>query len=467
MNMYNVKVNETHMCVLRKVENEDKVKVDFVELKFKNQDQLDELKRMVDNDNRSVLDMQDYVKGSSLRRLSLDFDFCSCLSDSYQWIPCLQSVSFADYRAKMDEYDKRDDKQGKETYAREERQRYYNRIKNRMLPAMLEDLSNDLHKDNTVLAYSHRRVGWASPAFNLNDDIKVVYLTNFGYGSASYFFLQIYYKGIGILPYSHWVHYRKANASDIIRYTRRYHLENQEWLKTMSFTADVYNDAVGNPESFIQKNILNEVEEMVSGLETIQSANSYRTQESFFNPSSIVITGDDLICFKGEKISGALGFLDQLKTLAPITDKVDSYIQRITNCNFSIVAELETAISGKKKFLETILKSIEREQPKWDELSSKNEEYDKMRSNLYDAIKKEDAFKEKSWSVLIDERDARFIKENPEYVAFKGEYKAEQNVYYDLCAKRDKAQSFIDEIQKYLDKIESHRDYMVENNIAA
>ena len=80
MNMYNVKVNDTHMCVLRKVENEDRVKVDFVELKFKYQDQLDELKRMADNDNRSVLDMQDYVKGSSLRRLSFDFDFCSCLT---------------------------------------------------------------------------------------------------------------------------------------------------------------------------------------------------------------------------------------------------------------------------------------------------------------------------------------------------------------------------------------------------
>jgi hypothetical protein len=161
MNMYNVKVNDTHMCVLRKVENEDRVKVDFVELKFKYQDQLDELKRMADNDNRSVLDMQDYVKGSSLRRLSLDFDFCSCLSDSYQWIPCLQSISFADYRAKIDEYDKKGDKQGKESYAREERQRYYNRIAYRILPAMLEDLSYDLHKDNTVLAYSHRRVGWA------------------------------------------------------------------------------------------------------------------------------------------------------------------------------------------------------------------------------------------------------------------------------------------------------------------
>ena len=467
MNMSNVKVNETHMCVLRREKNEDRVKVDFVELKFKHQDQLDELKRMADNDNRSVLDMQDYVQGSSLRRLSLDFDFCSCLSDSYQGIPYLQSISFADYRAKIDEYDRRGDKCGKETYAREERQRYYNRIANRKLPAMLEDLSNDLHNENSVLAYSHRRVGWASPAFNLNDDIRVVYLTNFGYGSASYFFLQIYYKGIGILPYSHWVHYRKASSSEIIRYTRRYHLDNQEWLKTMSFTADVYNDAVDNPESFVQKNILNEVEEMVSGLEKIQSATNYRAQESFFNPSTIIITGDDMVRFKGEKISGALSFLDQLQTLAPITDKVGSYIKRIMNCNFTVVAELEEAISGKKKYLKTILANIEKEQPKWDKLSSKNDEYNKIRGEMFDAIGEEKEFKEKSWSTISDERDKRFAKEHPEYAAFKAEYDAEHKVYYDLCAKRDQAQSFIEEIQSYLDKIEKHKDYMVENNIAA
>ena len=467
MNMNNVKVNETHMCVLRKEKGEDRVKVDYVELKFKHQDQLDELKRMVDNDNRSVLDMQDYVKGTALRRLSLDFDFCSCLSDSYQWIPCLESISFADYRKEIDEYDKRGDQAGKEAYARDQRQRYYNRIAFRVLPAMLDDYYYDLNKESSILAYSHRRVGWASPAFDLNNDIKVVYLTNFGYGSASYFFLQIYYKGIGILPYSQWVHYRKACASDIIRYTRRYHLNNEEWMKTMTFTADTYNSAVADPASFVQKNILNEVEEMVSGLEKIQSASDYRTQESFFNPSTIIITGDDMVRFKGEKISGALRFLDQLQTLAPLTDKVGFYIERIMNCNFTVVAELEKAISCKKKYLETILAGIEKEQPKWDKLSSRNDEYNKMRGEMFNAIGEEKEFKEKSWSTICDERDKRFAKEHPEYAAFKVEYDAERKLYSDLCSKRDKDQSFIEEIQSYLDKIEKHKDYMVENDIAA
>jgi len=468
MDMNNVKVNETHVCVLRKLENEDRVKVDFVELKFKYQDQLEELKRMADNDNRSVLDLQDYVKGSSLRNLTYDFDFCSCLSDSYQWIPCLPSISFADYRTKMDEFDKKGDETGKEAYARDERQSYYNRIAYRVLPAMLEDLANDLYRDPTVLAYSHRRVGWASPAFNLNDDIKVVYLTNFGYGRSSYFFLQIFYKGIGILPYSHWVHYYKASTSDIIRYTREYHLMNNEWMKAMAFTADTYNAAVSNPATFVQKNILNEVEEMVSGLEAIhRSHNNYTVQESFFNHSSIVISGDDLVRFKGEKISGALDFLNQLQTLVPITDKVGSYIRRIMNCNYSVVHELRNAISLKKEALENILKSIDKGQPIWDKLSSKNDEYMKMREELYNAIAEETEYHGKSWSIIDCERNIRFAKEHPEYAAFKEKYNAEEKVYYDLCEKRDKALSFTEEIQSYLEKIEKHKDYMIENNIAA
>lgn len=235
----------------------------------------------------------------------------------------------------------------------------------------------------------------------------------------------------------------------------------------MSFTADVYNSAVSDPASFAEKNILNEVEEMVSGLENIQSATSYRAQESFFNPNTIIITGDDMVRFKGEKISGALGFLDQLQTLAPITDKVGFYIKRIMNCNFAVITELEDAISSKKKDLEAILAGIEKEQPKWDELSSKNDEYNKMRDEMRDAIAEEEEFKGKTWSTISDERDKRFTKEHPGYAAFKAEYDAEHKVYYDLCAKRDKAQSFIEEIQSYLDKIERHKDYMVENNIAA
>ncbi len=468
MNMNNVKVNETHMCVLRKVENEDRVKVDFIELKSPYQECLDELKRMADNNNRTVIELQDYVKGSSLNRFTSDFDFCSFLSDPYQWIPCLPEISFADYQLKIEGFDKQNDMSGKDRYMREARLNYYRRIKNRDLPATLENLYYTLGKDPSVLAYSHRRVGWASPEFKLNDDIKVAFLTNFGYGRASYFFLQIHYKDIGILPYSEWVHYRKASTYEIIRYTRRFHLENNEWIKAMSFTADVYNTSVENPVSFIQKNILNEVEEMVSGLETILKTTGYKVLENYFYPGNgVVITGDELTLFKGEKISGALDFLDQLQKLVAITNNVNSYIRRIMQCNLSVSVDLEKAIAAKKTKLEELLSQIEKEKPIWETMNEKNDEYDRMREEMYNLIKEEESYQNESYSVISNERNTRFAKEHPEYDAFKKEYDAEYDKYHSLCSSRDEAEKFVELLLSYLDKIESHKDYLVENNIAA
>ena len=469
MNMYNVKVNETHMCVLRKVENEDRVKVDYVELKFKYQDQLDELERMANNHNRSVLELHDYVKNSPLSALEGDFNFCCFLDGTYQWEPAVRKISRAEYKSKIEEFEKANDENGKIQYASDKRQEYFRDIKKHVLPYMIWEQYNNLANDPSVVAYSHRRVGWSFPSFNLNDDLRVVYLTNFGYGMSSYFFTQIYYKGIGILPYSEWVHYYYANTSDIIKYTRRHLLENDEWTNVMDITADIYNYAVSKPDDFVKHYIVNEVEEMVSGLESIlNSTVQYRVQYSYFNKNrALYLEGDDLLRFKGEKISGALNFLDQLTSLAPICDTVNNYIKRIMKCNLSVVPELKNVVISKKKLLDTILKSIGKEQPKWDKLISKNEEYEKIRDEMYDSISKEDAFQEKSWIVIRDERDSRFVNDYPEYAGFKEEYDAEHDLYYSLCAKRDNAQSFIDEIQKYLDKIESHRDYMVENNIAA
>jgi hypothetical protein len=47
------------------------------------------------------------------------------------------------------------------------------------------------------------------------------------------------------------------------------------------------------------------------------------------------------------------------------------------------------------------------------------------------------------------------------------EFKAERELYNDLCSKRDNTKSFVEEIQNYLVKIEAHKNYLVDNNIAA
>ena len=66
MNSEKIRINETHICVLRKKENQDELYVDFFELKFPYQTQLEELKILSENPNRSVLELVDFVKNSNL-----------------------------------------------------------------------------------------------------------------------------------------------------------------------------------------------------------------------------------------------------------------------------------------------------------------------------------------------------------------------------------------------------------------
>ena len=76
MDLDKIKVNETHICVLRKKDNEDELFVDFIELKLRNNNQLLELKDMSENENRSVLELIDYVENSTLNDLTKSFNFC-------------------------------------------------------------------------------------------------------------------------------------------------------------------------------------------------------------------------------------------------------------------------------------------------------------------------------------------------------------------------------------------------------
>lgn len=469
MEKYNVKVNETHMCVLRKVEKENRVKVDFVELEFKYQSLLDELEGMANNPNRTVLDLQDFVMNSPLKLLEKDYNFCYLLDGKYQWVTCVQKKSRSEYMAQIAEYEKNNCETSKIQYASDKRQDYLRSIKNHVLPYMIQEKYDELAKDPTIVAFSHRRVGWAAPSFKLNEDLQVDYLTNFGYGMSSYFYSQIYYKGIGILPYSDWVHYYNASTSEIIRYTRRHLLENQEWLSAMETTAEIYNYAMSNPDNFVKHFILNEVEEMVSGLERIlKSSEQYQVLYSFFNKNrTLMIEGDELVRFKGEKISGALNFLDQLCTLVPVCGSVTPYIQRIMNCNFSVREELKQKVVSKSTILERLIEKIAQEQPAWDAFNETLREYNQKREEMYNLIKEEKEFQGMSDRYIRCELDKRFCERYKEYSQFKVEYDAKSKTYYELCANRDKTQSFVRELQTYLDKIEKFKNYMEGNDIAA
>ena len=446
-----IEVNETHICVLRKRDGEDEVFVDFVELKFLNNNQLVELKEMSENENRSVLELIDYIENSNLNDLTKSFNFCKSLGGAFQSCSWIQKISYSEYHKLLDEYelkireaetqeDKDKVKERKQDFIRSKRESFYKQIESHVIPYLLECKYAKLEKDDSILAFSHRRIGWSKPEFYLSDDLSVIYKTNFGYGSSSYFYTHIKYKGIDILPYSDWIRYQYVQKEEIIRYTRRHLLVNNEWIKTMGFTAEMYNSSVQDPSSFVENWIINEVDEMVKGLERILNENkNYQVLNSYFHKSEpIYLMGRKLVRFKGEKISGALIFLGKLKELQSIYNEIELYIERIMKCNMDIYPKLILEIKQMNNELDDLNKKLSDILPIWEEYDKKENEYDAIRNEIYENVKIDPQYPNNyivSWNggkiiyIWKKETERRLIEQNPEYITFNKEYVAVKEKY--------------------------------------
>ena len=137
------------------------------------------------------------------------------------------------------------------------------------------------------------------------------------------------------------------------------------------------------------------------------------------------------------------------------------------NCNLSVRSELKQVVTSKSVILEKLIEEIEKEQPVWDAINEKLREYNRMREEMYNLLKNEQEFQGMSDMCIRYHIDKRFDEQHKEYLQIKAEYEAESKKYYDLCAKRGKAQQFVQELQTYLDKIEEFKGYIEGKNVAA
>ena len=477
MNLKDIQVNETHVCVLRREKNQQELRVDFIELVFPYNKQLNELKRMSENRNRNVLELIDFVENSKLNVLMQSFNFCDCLSEPWQACPNITKVKSEDYMKFIDEYNQKikeakDEKEiaeqfrKKHNFINSQKNKFYEDINKHIIPYLLECIYKKLEDDKSVLAFSHRRIGWSKPEFCLNDDLTVIYKTNFGYGASSYFFTNIKYKGIDILPYSDWIRYYHANKAEIIRYTRRHLLKNEEWIKTMDFTAEMYNSSIMEPDVFIENWIINEVDEMVKGLERLLNRNDkYEIINSYFHKDThFTLMGRNLVRFKGEKIAGALYFMDKLKELKPLYADIELYIERIMQCNMSIYPQLKNEINLINNELEELGKDLLKITPQWNKYQKKKKEYDNIKLEILEAVKKDPlyptnymiSYNPQLGSALYKwdyEAEMRLKERHPEYKKFLEEYISIQKSYDNLQCEISKLELLRKELEHYRNTI--------------
>ncbi len=291
--------------------------------------------------------------------------------------------------------------------------------------------ANAIHKayrhcyDNKrILTFSHRICGWSNPVHKLTENFSIELKTNFGYGKSSYFYTKIKYKDIEVIPFSDWIKYRKADASEIIRYTQSYKLENEYWYDALTFAKDACNISLSNEELFVKKYIIDECEKMVNGLVDIFN-NDYYFFEGDGKGYESDLKGRVLITFRGEKISGALSFISKIIELCSIIE-VSEFISKIETCNKLLQPILVTELNCINIEVEQKYLALKPLREKYIELCSARNYYSNQQNLMRDEYLKKNAagdFLEFDYNFDYSKIEKEFNLRFPEFIEFMIEYK--------------------------------------------
>ena len=347
---------------------------------------LSELREMIKNDNKTVMDMQNHYN-LCIKTIDkyfnyiLPYDYTS----SYVYGISEPNISFADYQKLLNE---RISQVNAGNY--EEKK---NRANRAIKEARYSNYSRFLRCYNFYLAcnkikekydwkmISSESIGWTGYEYPIDQDFVVHVSSNFGYGYASYFHLIVIYKDIIIAPYSYLIKYYKANMVQICNCTRAYTVVRDNWEEAFEFVRDFVNHGKENPASFAKKYIMKEVNDLVSGLvrimqspesEVQQKINDMEVYSKEYRSLTFIyhmpnedkqyfeINREEFgVVYKSEKISCGLDVLNSLKSVSSILPEVEASIEQIKNLNYLLVPEITTLSNTISQEIEIFNSKIE------------------------------------------------------------------------------------------------------------
>lgn len=453
-------------------------------IKKNNKEIISQMKDMVDNPNRSLLDLQE--KASSLiiskeiHKVCIPYEY----NASYIHAPLMpEDISFEEYRNRCKEEkellltEKQEkEKLGKSFDIEREFNKYLYSLKVKYFGSVCNYVDADeyiasirlIKNDPRQLMYSTENIGWTVFNYPISDTVNFEVRTNFGYGRSAYFYVNLTYKGIDIIPYSDIVKYFYADMKQIGRFTRQYRAVHNSWPISLNFVVETANLAALDPEKFVETWIKNELVEMMQGLrrlceDTCKEIHSFESniRDDVENLVSVRnILGDDLkdlatypkefpVCYKAYKISGALNFLKNMKQLAALYTFVNDYINELKQINMSILPEIEDVITH-------IEVSLSRLGQKRDELKAKLDDVEKKIQPFKQAL--EELKNDKSYS------EQRIIIRNfrgmyPEYVKLSDEI-------MDYYIQIDKISQLIMKRENFKTSLEESRNLILESALA-
>lgn len=442
-----------------------------------------EIEAMKENDNRTLLDVQslftEFYPEENFKGKHYDYLFPKKYNDAYvsgASYPHILTVE--EYENKLEEQEKwyrseeyitgcckeKDELKYLKKNATEEE---YNSKINELVKEKMKDYVNSLRrgfsyqnfiyaqrytaklreikKESNVKMYSTDQIGWKDFEYKVNEDITAYIKTNFGYGVASYFFCNLKYKDINILPYSWPVKYFYVEMVDFVRYTRRYLPRRTSWSEVFDFTVTTANMAKHEPERFIKEWIVNEVEEMMKGLRLYMSSPDAELAEflnakrkaSIYDIHEVAeyafkdvirncgnrdreeykaMPKEKVIAFKAEKITGSLLLLDNLKKLSEIASVIIPYIAEIEEMNLKLQPEIELHLKNISEDINKLNIKLDSVIKELEPLTTKLQ-YHKNR--IDDLLEKTNKGRENKDKISKYEAEKSYEKKHPEYTVLK------------------------------------------------
>lgn len=464
--------NIDYLCVIR--ENDGKTTFETIDIPASTE-LLSKLEGMVENENATVLDMQAQMNVAFPEAERRSYNYVSPYAYSSSYIAMTfypTKVTFEEYQQEMastkeslvERFTKLNErlrqnpglfqtklaqylKEMLDDHARSLKKSYFSTARRFIYASNYARTLSEVKAEGDVRMYSTDTLGWSDFTYKVTDDITIHLGTNFGYGSASYFRLNLRYKGIDILPYSYMVRYYRANRRDILRYTRLYDVAHDSWNTAFGFVRETANLAAESAPEFVSRWILNEVREMVHGLHGIledpgfyirdavnhagQKADcqflSVRNMDEVEKRRYGVYPEEMTMAYQAEKITGALDFLSNLAALSEILPEVREAVSEIQDLAVAVIPKLDgmvTKITAKVAVLhetkatkEVILASVRKEL----------EPHEKAVTELY-----ESRGEERKWWMRSD-FESLYAGQHKDYAAKKAEEKEISDEVYKLA----------------------------------
>lgn len=445
-NRYFYGVNFDYVLAVKYEDN--KIEKQYIPIK-KNNKLIDDLLSMVDDESCEVIDMYN----AFIRNYSEcgEFDYClghDSLKSYYIdpiGYPCFDKYNYTQQaRAYKEKISLAKSEKVRNWYQKDfdiwnyrKKVDYIKKCIPYILACNYHDAIEEYNIEKNYFIYSNETHGRFSYSRKITEDVEVVLKTNFCYGKSSSLIVIVTYKGIPILPYSIWVNYFYAGFNEIIRCTRSYEPNRENWNVCMDFVVWFIEKAIENPENFVKEVMSQEVDDLVKGIEKLfkltdkemENELSISCADKIFQEKYYIgirtarmasqqdvryytISPEEAkLVYRMEKITGALHFLESLRKLSDIYNGVDQAIIRIKEINALFYPEIHVAISSVTEY---ITEQVQTLKPIEKKLTIVRKEFVALDNRLNKRLKKVENDKRM-------EVEESFVKSNPRYKKLKDE----------------------------------------------